>query len=316
MHQRRVTAIVLNYNGRALLEVIMPSLAAQRYRDFATVVVDNGSRDDSRQYLAERWPDVQVIPIPRNVGVAAALNCGIRAARGEFVALLNNDVELDQNCLGELLDALARYPEAAVAATKLVDFYNRALLDGAGDVYEWTGVADRRGQGVRDVGQYDSPRAIFGACGGAALYRRTAVETIGPFDEQFFAFKEDVDWSFRAQLLGFTCRYVPSAIAFHMGSATLGRGPGDFTLYQNWRNGIWVVAKNYPAAALLRHGYRFVNAQRGTLRWARETGHFGVFLRAWFDALRGTPSIWRKRLRVQRSRKVSLRQLEEVIGET
>jgi GT2 family glycosyltransferase len=309
-----LAAVVLTYNRRDLLEVVLPSLAAQRGASVETLIVDNGSTDDTVRWVRHEWPDVGVVSLPENVGVTAALNVCLDAADGQFVALLNNDVELHPDCLAELVNALIAHPEAGVATAKLLDFYDRDVIDGAGDTYDWTGLATRRGQGLRDVGQYDDPRSIFGACGCVAVYRRAALQAVGTFDEQFFAFYEDVDWSFRAQLRGFSCRYVPTAVAYHMGSATLGNQVSDFQLYHYWRNQIWVVAKNYPPSALLRFGYRFLNSQRGNLLWAVRTGRIGPFARAWRDALRGMPTILRKRRMVQRSRAIRLRELERLIG--
>lgn len=305
-----ITAAILNYDGRHLLEVILPSLARQTQQAWEIVVVDNGSRDDSVEWLRAKWPSVDVISLPENVGVTVALNVCLQAGRGEYVALLNNDMELDPACLGELARALAEHTDAGVAAAKLIDFHDREMIDGAGDIYEWSGEANRRGQGLRDTGQYEEPRAVFGACGGAALYRRAALDAVGRFDEQFFAIYEDVDWSFRAQLLGYSCRYVPSAVAYHMGSATIGRGLSDFTLYHNWRNAIWVVVKNYPLAALARHGHRFVNSQLHNLVWAFQTRRVRVFARVWRDAMLGMPAILRKRREVQSARTVGLPELE------
>jgi hypothetical protein len=314
MSEHRVTSVVLNYNGRDLLGVILPSLAAQQARGFATVVVDNGSQDDSREYLAESWPGVEVVAIPKNVGVAAALNLGLREARGEYVALLNNDVELDRECLAELMAELDRDSEAAVACPKLLDYRERELLDGAGDVYTWGGEANRRGQGDRDRGQYENAEDVFSACGAVAVYRRAALDVIGLFDERLYANYEDVDWSFRAQLAGWHCRYVPTAVAYHMGSATLGKGASDFALYQNWRNAVWVVAKNYPSWALLRHAHQLAFVQIRNLAIATRRRRLMLWLRAWRDALAGMPGVLRERRRIQRSRVISLDRLDALIA--
>lgn len=312
--ERTLSAVVLNYNGRELLEVAVPSLARQTRPATEVVVVDNGSTDDSLAYLAEHWPDVRVLALPQNIGVTAALNACVAAASGELIGLFNNDIELEPTCLAELARGLERHPEAACAAAKLIDFYDRDVVDGAGDVYEWTGEANRRGQGERDGERLGEPIAVFGACGGAALYRRSALEAVGPFDDRFFAIYEDVDWSFRAQLLGYSCRYVPSAVVYHMGSATLGRELSDFVLYQNWRNGIWVVVKNYPLAAFARHGHELAGSQLHNLAWAIRTRRVGVLMRVWRDALLGMPAMLAKRRAVQRSRVVQLRDLERLIG--
>lgn len=277
-------------------------------------MVDDGSTDDSIAWLRSHWPSVRIVSLPTNRGVTAAINVCLRSGRGQYVALLNNDMELDPNILRELTRALMEHPDAAVAAAKLLNFYDRDVIDGAGDTYDWTGEAHRRGQGERDVGQYDDARTIFGACAGAAVYRRTALDAVGFFDEGFYAIDEDVDWSFRAQLLGFSCRYVPTAVAYHMGSATLGRALSDFTLYHNWRNEIWVVIKNYPLSALVRHGHWFLVSQLRNFVWAVQTGRVRVFVNVWRDAISGVPAMMRQRRQVQRSRTIRLRELEELIG--
>jgi GT2 family glycosyltransferase len=249
-----VTLAVLSYDGRQLLEMSLPAIFEQTYRDFEVLVLDNGSSDGTADWLREQWPQVRVVALPQNVGVTAALNVCVTEARGAFVMLLNNDVELTSTCLQSLVESLVEHPEAGSAAPKLLDFKDRGVLDGAGDILTWAGFPGRRGHGERDSGQYDRPQEIFGACGGAALYRRSAFDLVGLFDADFFAFYEDTDWALRAQLAGLSCRYVPSAVAFHMGSATLGSDPSDFSRLHQWRNGPWMLLKGLPVSVLLRHG--------------------------------------------------------------
>jgi GT2 family glycosyltransferase len=309
-----LTVAVLSYDGRHLLEVILPSLALQRFRDFEVVVVDNGSRDDTAAWLGEHWPEIEVVSLPENVGVTAALNVCARAGRGELVGLFNNDLELEPDCLGEMVAALRAHPAAGWAAAKLRDFERRELLDGAGDVFTWAATGGRRGHGEPDRGQYDEPREIFGACGGAAIYRRGVLGAVGEFDEDFFAFYEDVDWNLRAQLAGFTCRYVPTAVVYHMGSATIGRGLSDFTRYHLWRNTLWIIAKDIPAGALLRHAHQLALGQLLNLAVAIRDRKLSIWLRVWRDALRGLPRVLGKRREVQARRTISLSRLEAVVG--
>jgi GT2 family glycosyltransferase len=309
----RLTVAILSYDGRHLLEVILPSLARQHYRDFEVVVVDNGSRDDTVQWLAQSWPQVQVISLPENVGVTAALNVCAHAGEGELLALFNNDIELDPDCLGELAGALEAHPQAGWAAGKLRDFQRRELLDGAGDVFTWAATGGRRGNGELDRGQYDAPGEVFGACGGAALYRRSVLRLVGDFDEDFFAFYEDVDWNLRAQLAGFSCRYVASALAYHMGSATIGRGMSDFTRYHLWRNQLWIVAKDLPLGAIVRHSPELLLGQLENLAMALRARKLDIWLRVWRDALLGLPRMLRKRRDVQASRRISLHTLNAVV---
>jgi GT2 family glycosyltransferase len=310
----QLTVAVLSYDGRHLLETILPSLARQRFRDFEVVVVDNGSSDDTVAWLRAQWPDVEVVSLPENVGVTAALNVCAHAGRGALVALLNNDLELDRDCLGELVAALREHPEAGWAGAKLRDYEHRDTLDGAGDVFTWAATGGRRGHGERDAGQYDEPRAIFGACGGAAVYRRAALAQVGEFDEDFFAFYEDVDWNLRAQLAGLSCRYVPSAVVYHMGSATIGRGLSDFTRYHLWRNTLWIIAKDLPARTLVRHAPQLLLGQLVNLAVAVRDRKLGVWLRVWRDGLRGLPRMLRKRREVQARRRIDARTLEAVVG--
>jgi len=305
-----LTAVVLNYDGRHLLETILPSLAGQTLAGVRTVVVDNGSSDDSIAWLAREWPAVEVVSLPENIGVTRALNVCVSAAETEFVALLNNDLELEPDCLRELVSALRAHPEAGSAGGKLLDFGEREVIDGAGDTLTWRGNGHRRGHGERDRGQFEQPRAIFGACGGAALYRRSALREVGPFDEDFYAFFEDVDWSLRAQVAGFQCRYVPSAVVYHMGSATIGRGLSAFTRYHLWRNGVWLVLKSLPLGVIARHAHQLILGQAINLAVAVRDRKLGIWLRAQRDALRTAPALLRKRAAIRSTRRVSARELE------
>lgn len=310
----QLTVAVLSYDGRHLLEIILPSLARQQYQDFEVVVVDNGSSDGTAEWLRRHWPEIDVVRIPENAGVAPALNLCAAAGRGELVGLFNNDLELDPSCLGELVAALCAFPDAGWASAKLMNFAHRDVIDGAGDVFTWAGTAGRRGHGERDVGQYDEPSAIFGACGGAAVYRRSALEHVGPFDEDFFAYYEDVDWNLRAQLAGYSCRYVPTAVAYHMGSATTGGGTSDFAKYHMWRNALWVIAKDLPVSALVRHGPRLALHQAASFVLATRSGSLSLWLRAVRDGVAGLPGVLDKRREVQAMRRIESHALEAIVG--
>ncbi len=307
-----VTAIVLNYNGRELLDVILPSLAAQTYPNLAVTVLDNGSSDGSPELVRERWPDVRVIALPHNVGVAAALNRGLETVQTELVALLNNDIELDPGWLEELVAHLETHPEAASASGKLLRFNSRDVIDAAGDGMRWSSAAFNRGSGEVDRGQFDRPEPVFSACAGAALYRRSAFDDVGLFDEDFFAYLEDVDWSLRAQLRGYASRYVPGAVAYHMRGATTSGSLNRYRVMQR-RNQIWLVVKNYPLGAMLRRAPGILLLNAGLALQDARQGGLGGTLRGWWAALRGLPTMLRKRRDVQRARRAGLAQLDEVV---
>jgi GT2 family glycosyltransferase len=304
--------VIPSYNGRALLEEMLPSLARQTLKPAGIVVVDDCSDDDSVDYLQSEWPQVRVVRLPVRSGVTAALNACLHAAQTELVGLFNNDMELAPDCLHELVRELDRHPGIGSVTPKLLDFVDRSLLDGAGDLLSWRGGGVRRGHDERDVGQYDRAEEVFGPCGGAALYRRAALQAVGDFDEAYFAYYEDIDWAFRAQLLGIGCRYVPTAVLFHRGSATLGRGMGEFNGYHLWRNPIWLIVKCYPAGALLRHAAALMRGQAGNLYTAFRERKLRVWARAMRDAVRGVSIALRKRREVQATRVVSLVELERV----
>ncbi|MHB1536945.1 MAG: glycosyltransferase family 2 protein [Solirubrobacteraceae bacterium] len=309
----RVTVAIPTYDGRELLEIALPSLAAQSYRAIDLLIVDDCSNDDTVRWLRSAWPDARVVALDPKVGVTAALNVCVREARSELLMLLNNDVELEPDCIEKLVEALDAHPEACAAVPKLLDFHDRGVIDGAGDIYTWTGLPGRRGHGERDVGQYDEPEEVFGACAGAALYRREAFERIGGFDESFFAYYEDADWSWRAQLAGLRCRYVPSAVVYHMGSATLGRKPSEFTRRQLWRNGLWLIAKDLPATQLLRHAPELLVGQAWHLWVALRTRRLRPWLSAWREAIAGLPEVLRKRRGIQAQRTATSAELERRI---
>jgi GT2 family glycosyltransferase len=309
----RVTAVVLTYNGRELLDKMLPTLLALRDAEFEAVVVDDGSEDGTVEHLHERWPQVRVIANQRNLGVAASLNRGVQAARGEYVALLNNDIELDPGWLAALVRSLDEHPEAAATTGKLLDFHRREIFEAAGDFMRWSGMSGHYRQGEHVDGAGKEPTAVFSPCAGAALYRRSAFDEVGLFDEEFFAYLEDVDWGFRAQLAGYSARYEPDAVAYHMGGATTGRQASRFTALLR-RNSALLVIKDYPAAALLRHLPKILAFQAISLYASYRDGILRAHLRQLGGAWRVLPSMLRKRREIQRARRVSLAELNAVMA--
>lgn len=307
--------VVLNYNGRTLLDVAFTSIFGQTYADYGVILLDNGSTDGSVEFVREKWPETRVVALAENVGVTGALNHAVEATSARYIALLNNDIELEPDWLAELVTALTEHPGAGSAAGKLLSFSRREVIDGAGDVVSWSGACYRRGQGETDRGQYNRPEAVFSASGAAALYRREAFERVGLFDEDFYAYLEDVDWGFRAQLAGFSCRYVPSAVAFHVGGATTG---GDERVYLAHlrRNVMLLVLKNYPAKSLLRHAHKVAAYQMMHVLVAARDGQIRDHARALRDVVRLLPSTLRKRRTIQRGRQIQPSSLETMLEDS
>ncbi len=245
-----VVVIVLNWNGQHFLERCLSALRAQAFQDFAVVLVDNGSTDGSVDFVRERFPTVEVIANPENRGFAAANNQAIRATRSEFVATLNNDTEADPRWLEELVRVAEREPQVGMCASKMLFADQPDVINSAGIAIDRAGIAwDWRG-GERDNPEEQEPMEVFGACAGAALYRRAMLEEIGLFDEDFFAYLEDVDLAWRAQWAGWQARFIPTARVLHYHSGTAREG-SPFKNRLLGRNKVWLIAKNYPWPALL-----------------------------------------------------------------
>ena len=297
-----VSVVIPSWNGRRQLGGVLESLEAQRFDDFEAIVVDNGSTDGSVEYLAEEWPWVRVLALDTNRGFAEAVNAGIAAGTSRYVALLNNDVELEPGWLEATTAVLDREPGTASVASKLLEWSRRNVLDGAGDLVGWDGYCVRRGKGQRDRGQYDESPRVLSACAAAALYRRQALDEVGPFDERFFAYIEDVDWGLRAQLAGWDCIYEPTAVAYHVGGESSSRIAG-FELFQCHRNILLMMVKDFPAPALFAFVPWAVVRRFGSLVRAYLRGDAALLLRAWRAAGAELPAALEARRTIQSARK-------------
>jgi GT2 family glycosyltransferase len=244
--------VIPNWNGAKMLGDCLNSLYGQSYQNFMITVVDNGSTDDSLAMLARDYPAVRVLSYAENRGFSAAVNAGIRKARAPWILLLNNDMEVEENCLLKLLEGIVDFPDADFFALKMYNFHNRELLDGAGDAMLRGGVGYRIGVMEHDGERYSFDRLCFGACAGAALYSRRFFERVGYFDEDFFAYVEDVDLNLRAARAGVCCVFLSQAKIYHIGSATSGSKFNELTIRLSTRNNINLMVKNYPSLLFLR----------------------------------------------------------------
>ncbi|MDO8688394.1 MAG: glycosyltransferase family 2 protein [Dehalococcoidia bacterium] len=309
----RVSVIIPNWNGESLLPTCLDALRRQKYQDFEVVVMDNASTDGSRRLLREDHPEVRVVGLSQNLFFARACNAGIRLTETELVALLNNDTEAEPSWLEELVRALDSDSQYGFATSKLLLFDRRDTIQSAGDSYGSNGVPGNRGVWEKDDGRYDERCEVFGACGGASLFRRSMLEEIGLFDEEFRGYCEDVDLSFRAQLAGYRCVFAPEARVYHRLSAT---GGGPVASFLCGRNFINVVVKDIPGSMLRRYWHRILGAQVGyavhSLRHSREPAA-RARLKGQVSALLQLPSMLRKRRVVQASRRVSDDYIESVL---
>jgi GT2 family glycosyltransferase len=288
----RVSVVVPTSGGRALLARCVASLAAQRFRDFETIVVDNAEAGDP---VERRLPRVRVVRSAANDGFAAGANSGAQEAAGAYLAFLNDDVEADPGWLGELVACLERHPRAASVAPKVLRGDDRGVLDGAGDAMTLALKAYRRGQGRRDDGRYDVEEEVFSASGTACLWRAEAFRSLGGFDGSFFAYYEDVDLGFRARRAGFECWYAPRAVAVHRGSATAAPRWREFESGYAVRNRWAAIAKNAPSRWLVCNAHWIVAGELVSLARATLAGDLGLVLRAYADVARSARALRAKR---------------------
>lgn len=291
--QAAVSVVIPNWNGRAWLPRCLEGLQNQDAPALEVIVVDNGSDDGSLEYLSSAFAHVRVIPLGRNTGFAHAANRGVDAARGEFVALVNTDVVLAPDWLMRMAAALGRHAEAAAVACKMLALDEPARIYDAGDVLRRDGACEQRGRFAFDDGRWDEPGEVFGACAGAALYRRAAMLSVGGFDERYFAYLEDVDLALRLRLAGWLCRYEP-AVAYHAGERSSDQLPGGH-MYLVERNTLLLVAKAFPAPWLPLVAYRQASWAWHALGHRRLLWH----LRGAASALRLLPAALRERRKLR-----------------
>ena len=227
--------IIANWNGAQHLRVCLDSLRTQTYPNFEVIVADNGSTDGSLEMLREEYPEVQVLELGENYGFVIASNRGAAATEADILVMLNNDTEAEPGWLAALCQALEANPKAGSAASKMLLFDRRDTIHSAGDMLGEDFIPQNRGVWEVDQGQYDDRTEIFGACGGAAAYRREAWEQVGGFDERLFMYLEDVDLAWRMQQAGWESVFVPEARVYHHLSAT---GGGEIASYYVGRNTI------------------------------------------------------------------------------
>lgn len=243
----RSTIVIPNYNGIQYIEKCLRSLAEEPAK---IIVVDNGSTDGSREVVRELFPQVELICFAENTGFCKAVNVGINASETTYVILLNNDTEAEPGFVEALERGLEGRPEVFSGAAQMRNMYRPEYIDDAGDYYCALGWAYARGKD-RPAADYQKPCRVFAACGGAAIYRRKLFEEIGCFDENHFAYLEDIDLGYRARIHGYCNVYVPEAVVYHAGSGVSGSRHNKFKVDLTSKNSVYLIYKNMPALQVL-----------------------------------------------------------------
>jgi GT2 family glycosyltransferase len=271
------------------------------------IVVENGSTDGSLEFLKENYPDIELLVHEKNLGFAGGVNAGIRRSidnGSDFVALFNDDAVADKHWLRNLVETIGQNNRIGIVTCKFMDI-DAEHLDSTGDLYTNWGLPYPRGRGESVSDKYDKEVEVFAASGGASLYRVSMLKEIGLFDEDFFAYYEDIDISFRAQLAGWKVYYSPKAIAYHR-TGTSGSKIKGFTTYQTMKNLPWLMWKNVPFSKLPSVAPRFKLAYFGFYVSAWQRGQGVVATKGLLVSLLLAPKKLWQRNKIQRTRKVSV----------
>lgn len=273
------------------------------------ILVDNGSRDESVKFVRERYTSVRVISLPDNLGFAGGNNAGIRNAVGKYIALLNNDTKADPDWVASLLkEAEASPPSTGMWACKILSYDRPNVIDNVGLLLYPDGLGRGKGRLETDEGQHDNTGEAFFPSGCAGLYRKEMLDEIGLFDEEFFAYADDVDIGLRARLAGWRCQYIPAAKVYHKYSSS-SEAYSPFKGFLVERNRIWVLLKYYPIEMILvspcftmirlaTHLFGALTGRGASGRFSRQYSVFQavkVLLSAWGAAIKGAPRILKQR---------------------
>ncbi|MBI5418625.1 MAG: glycosyltransferase family 2 protein [Deltaproteobacteria bacterium] len=314
-----LSVVIVNWNGRHLLKECLDSILAQGDEDLEVIVVDNGSRDGSPDFLKSHYArKILLIELATNEGWSGGNNKGIESSHGEYVLLLNNDVCLGSDFFRRLREGISMHPGAGMYATKILNYHDRSVIDNTGHVIFWDGTARGRGRRRKDGPEFGKEEEVLCPSGAAGVYKREIFENVGPIDDDYFTYGEDTELGLRARQAGYRCYYLPSAVLYHKYSAS----GGPFTprkIYYVERNRVWTVIKLFPwylvavspVMTMARYvfGLYGLVSGKGALGKLRESYSsreaIGSLVRAYADALRKVRVMWRKRRSLRETSKLS-----------
>ena len=303
-----ISVVIVNYNGDHFLDKCISSLCQQTFKDFETILVDNGSTDGSVTHVRTRFPSVKIIETRMNLGFSGGANAGIKKAKGEFILTLNNDTMVDPYLLEEIQKPMHSDPRVGMCASKIL--FPDNLLNSTGICISRSGAAWDRGIYEPDDGRYDQVEEVLGPCAGSALYRREMLDEIGIFDEDFFIYMEDVDLAFRGRLSGWKCIYMPTARVIHEHGGTAGIN-SDLSVFYSNRNLLWNAVKNFPAKTLLISSPWIIGRYCADIPFYVMKGNGRAILKAKIASLKGLFANFKKRKKL--NKKISDADIEKWI---
>jgi GT2 family glycosyltransferase len=307
-----ISVIVVNWNGKHFLETCLSALRQQIFRDFEIILVDNGSQDGSAEYVRSNFSEVRLLALSENRGFTGGNIAGWEQSRGDLIILLNNDTEADPHWLDEIHKANLEFPQMGSFASKMLLFDQRDRIDNCGFDLTVLGLPIDRGRGETDGPAWAVAAKVFGACGGAATYRRSMLEDVGFLDNDFFMTFEDVDLAFRCQLRGYECMLVPGAIVYHYYRATMAKYPARQSFFSQ-RNIELVYLKNMPLGLIVRSLPQRLLYQLGGVIFCLKQGVGLSVLKAKLDAIRQLPRSISKRRTILNRRTIRDDQLRSLL---
>lgn len=307
------SVIVVNYNGKGLTIEALKALQKQTFQDFEVILIDNNSSDNSLNEiknflnLSLLRKKTTIVELSRNRGFAGGCNEGFKYAKGKYIVLLNNDAQPDKNWLDELIKAADKHPEVGICASKIIA-YGMNKIDAAGHLFTWFLKGFKRGEEEpKDL--YNIEEYVFGACGGAALYKREMIDEIGFLDEDFFLIYEDIDLDLRAQLAGWKVLYVPSAVVYHKTHSTISYSD-DLFAYYTLRNIELVRLKNVPITVfLICFPFFILEKIAEFFYFCFKLNKSRIYIQAKKDAIKMAKNMLKKRKTIMKNKKVNEYQL-------
>jgi GT2 family glycosyltransferase len=306
MNNPLVSIIILNWNGIKWLEECIDSVMQTSYQPIEIVVVDNASTDNSIDVVYTKYREVVVVKNPENFGYAKGNNIGFKHVKGKYVVMLNNDMVVDKHWLEEPIKYLEKDPQIGIAGCRQMKYFDRTEIDGLYHYMMKSLIFLPIGlNSCYDENNplFSKPGYVFSVSGGSAIYRKTAFEKIGGFEERFFAYHEDTDLAMRFLFNGWKCVYAPTSVVYHRGSASFKTESPTFVYYFE-RNRIWFIYKNWPLSVMLRF-FPWMIWDEIIHGWDRliKRNNFRVYLRAKIDALKGLPKFtFQRKEAIQRYR--------------
>ena len=332
MKQPKIAVIIINWNGKHLLEECLSSVGNQDYDNYKTIFVDNGSTDGSVEFVKEKFPKVKVIELKENTGFAKANNIGMHKAfedlEVEYVAILNNDAMTEKSWLSEMMKVITQDDKIGSVAPKILKYYKRNIIDSIGNAIHLDGGGVSNHINEVDNKQFDNIKKLFGPSGCSCLYSKKMLKDIEIndefFDNDFFAYFEDIDLNWRAKLRGWKCLFAPNSVVYHKHSETTGLY-SPFKAFYTHRNRYFVIIKNFPLslwlnailALLFRYFYSVLGIAKNkgpSARLVEKTTFFNVakiLIKGWYDIIRYFPLMLKKRRIIQKRKKSSFVDIKE-----